>query len=139
MSTLKDIESVLNEHHIKFFKGNENTNTKNIFNLPYRLVNDESGHINIYMEFIEDLNIIRFMFIEKANNKIDINSIKSALLDINSSLDFGVLSMKNESDTIEYKIDFQLGENGFTFIQYQYFISRCIRIYEKLKKDGLIL
>lgn len=137
MSIREQAEKILLENNIKYFKGSGET--ENIFSLPYRGIKNPENHITIYMEFIEDMNIIKFMLIEKANKSMDINGIKSALLNINSMLNFGALSMRNDSDTVEYKVYYQLGENGFLFDQYQKFIICCIRTFEDLKNDDLIL
>lgn len=134
---LDEIKNIFEENRIKYFSGNESN--KNIFNLPYRGIENEKNHVNIYMDVDEFQEIIKFMFIEKANktNK-SVEEIKSNLLDINSSLNFGSLSMRSDSDTIEYKVDYQLNGESFSFQQYNKFIVRCINVYELLKKDELI-
>ena len=136
MGTQENIEKVLNENNIKFLKGNKDND--NVYNLPYKGFENKSYHINVFMEIIEEFDIVRFMLIEKANKEIDINAIKSSLLDLNSMLKFGILSMRNESDTIEYKVDYKLGDEGFEFDQYIDFVILCLKMYETLKKDNLI-
>ena len=137
MNIRKTIEKTFESKKIKYFKGNGEND--NVFNLPYRGIIVESNHINIYMEVIEELGIIKFTLIEKANMKIDINELKARLLDINSKLNFGTLSMRNESDTIEYKVDYQLCDSEFSYEQYNKFVARCITMYEELKKLELIV
>ena len=137
MNVREQAEKILSENNVNFFKGYGET--ENVFNLPYRGISNSKHHINIYMEFIEELNIIKFMLIEKANKNIDLNDLKSSLLNINSLLNFGTLSMRNDSDTVEYKVDYQLNTEDFSFEQYQKFIVCCIKTYENLKNDDLIL
>lgn len=107
-------------------------------NVPYRGIKNQKNHISIYMDIDENSKTIKFTFTEKKNNKIDISVIKSKLLDINSSLNFGNLSMRTNSDTIEYKIDYQLNQESFSFEQYNIYIIRCINVYEKLQEEELI-
>lgn len=136
MNILENVEKVFSENGIKYFKGNDSN--ENILSVPYRGIEDQKNHINIYMDVDEKLKMIKFTFAEKKNDKFEISTIKSKLLDLNSSLIIGNLSMRSESDTIEYRVDYQLNEDSFSFDKYNKFIVRCIRVYEKLKEEDLI-
>ncbi len=136
MSILSNVENVFAEKGIKYLKGNDSN--ANILNVPYRGIINESNHINIYMDIDEEQQIIKFTFECKANSNQEITDIKSKLLDLNSSLNFGNLSMRNDSDTIEYKIDYRVDEDSFSFDEYSKNIIRCISVYENLKEKDLI-
>lgn len=136
MNILKNVEKVFSENHIRYFKGNDPN--ENILSVPYRGIEDRKNHINIYMDIDEKLKMIKFTFAEKKNDNINVSTIKSKLLDLNSSLVFGNLSMRSESDTIEYRVDYQLNEDSFSFDRYNMFIVYCIKVYEKLKEEDLI-
>lgn len=136
MNILENVEKVFSENDIKYFKGNDSN--ENILSVPYRGIQDQKNHIIIYMDVDEKLKMIKFTFAEKKNDKFEISTIKSKLLDLNSSLILGNLSMRSESDTIEYRIDYQLNEDSFSFDKYNIFIVRCIKVYERLKEEDLI-
>lgn len=134
---LDDVKKTFAEHKIKYFSGN-NSN-ENILNLPYRGIENTQNHVNIYMAVDNKLNVIKFMVVEKANMPSKTEAeIKSKLLDINSTLNFGALSMRNDSDSIEYKIEYELFDEPFSFSLYNKYIVRCITVYEKLKEEDLI-
>lgn len=129
------IKNTLDEHDINYFQGN-NASEK-IFNVPYRGIKNRSDHVNIYLDVDEELKIVKFTFIEKVNKSNgDIDYTK--ILDLNYSLKLGSLSMRSDSDTIEYKLDYQLFDDVFSFEQYNKFIVYCITVYEKLKEEGII-
>lgn len=90
------------------------------------------------MDIDEEQQVIKFTFEGKANNNHEISDIKSKLLDINATLNFGNLSMRNDSDTIEYRIDYKVEEDSFSFDEYNKNIIRCINVYENLKENDLI-
>lgn len=136
MSILSDVENVFAEKKIKYLKGNDFN--ANILNVPYRGIKNKNNHINIYMDIDEEQQVIKFTFEGKSNNNHEIAEIKSKLLDINSTLNFGSLSMRNDSDTIEYRIDYKVEEDSFLFDEYNKYIVRCINVYEKLKENDLI-
>lgn len=136
MNILKSVEKTFSEKQIKYFKGN-NSNS-NILNVPYRGINNKKLHVNIYMDIDEETRIIKFTFAEKRSEKIDIQDLKSKLLNLNSLLNYGNLSMRNNSDTIEYKVEYQMNNEEFSFDSYNMFIIRCICVYEKLKEEDLI-
>lgn len=136
MSILNNVEKVFAEKGIKYLKGN-NSNI-GILNVPYRGIRNKNNHINIYMDIDEDQQIIKFTFEGKANDNYEISDIKSKLLDINATLNFGNLSMRNDSDTIEYRIDYKVEKDSFSFDEYNRNIIRCINVYEKLKENDLI-
>ena len=136
MTIFESIEKTFNEKKINYFKGNNSSD--NIFNLPYRGILKPKNHINIYMEVNEELRIITFTFLEKAKNGKDDVTIKTKLLDLNAILAYGALSMRSDSDTIEYRIDYQLNDDDFSFDQYNRYIVRCIKVYEKLQEDEII-
>lgn len=130
------IKSKFDEKGINYFQGSNKN--ENIFNVPYRGIQNRNNHINIYLDVDEELKIIKFTFIEKMNSVNEEIDIKSKLLDLNSSLNFGSLSMRSDSDTIEYKVDYQLYDDDFSFDQYNKFIVYCVTVYEKLKEEGII-
>ena len=136
MNILSNVENVFAEKGIKYLKGN-NSNS-NILNVPYRGINNKNNHINIYMDIDEEQQVIKFTFEGKANNNHEISDIKSKLLDINATLNFGNLSMRNDSDTIEYRIDYKVEKDSFSFDEYKKNIIRCINVYENLKENDLI-
>lgn len=136
MSILNNVENVFAEKGIKYLKGNDSN--ANILNVPYRGIKSKSNHINIYMDIDEEQYIIKFTFEGKTNSNHEISDIKSKLLDINSSLNFGNLSMRNDSDTIEYRIDYKVEKDSFSFDEYNKYIVRCINVYEELKENDLI-
>lgn len=137
MSILEQVESTLNEKHIKYFKGNGTSS--NIFCLPYRSIDYQRAYTTIYMEIIEDTYTIKFTLAEKANVDKDISSIKNDLLDLNSDLNFGSLSMQNGSAIIEYRVDYQLDDGAeFSYITYNVFIVRCLNVFDELRKRNLI-
>lgn len=134
MSILENVQKVFDEKKIYYFSA-KNTED-NLLYVPYRGITDKNNRIDIYLEILEDLNIIRLNFIEELINKED--SVKSILLDLNASLSFGTLSLRNNSNLVEYRVDYQLNNNPFSFEQYQQFIICCINIYEKLKAEHII-
>ena len=46
--------------------------------------------------------------------------------------------MRNDSDTIEYRIDYKVEKDSFSFDEYNKNIIRCINVYENLKENDLI-
>lgn len=135
MNLLKKVKETLDEKKINYFQGNEE-NT-NILHLPYRGIVNKHTHINIYMEILSSIDLIRFTWIAKSNSMADISELKSQLLDLNSSLNIGSLSMKNDSDSILYKADYVI-ESDFSFDTYNFYIVQCVKIYEKLRERDII-
>ena len=136
MGLIDNIQENFDKNGIQYFK---KCNLGNMMIVPYRGIEDGSMSINIYIDINIDLDKINFYFIEKRNKKNSINKIRSELLDINSSLEFGSFAMQNDSDSIEYHVDYMINnENDFSFEQYNYFVIRCIRAYELLKDKELI-
>lgn len=134
MNMLEKIQKVFDEREIYYF--NSNNTQDNLIYVPYRGIKDKDNHIDIYLEIHEELRIIRFNFIEKVIYKRD--DVKSLLLDINATLNFGSLSIRNDSDLVQYRVDYQLGDDEFSFEQYKRFIVCCINTYEKLKEESII-
>lgn len=137
MSVREQVEKTLSEKHINYFKGSGTSD--NIFSLPYRGINNEKDHVIVYMEVIEDIRTIRFTLIEKANRDKAISSVQSDLLDLSSKLNFGNLSMQSDSDTIEYRIEYQLDVGTeFSYNTYNVFIVRCLNVFDELRERDLI-
>ena len=137
MSIIKDIETAFKQNGIKYLKG---SNIKEqIFNVPYRGIANPQNHINIYIDVDEESRLVVFKLVEKLNKSMDIEDARTKLLDLNSNLNLGTLSMRSNSDTIEYKADYQLNENCvFSFDKYIVFIIKCIDVYEEMKNKDLI-
>lgn len=136
MNILNSVENMFKQKGVKYLKSN-NSNA-NILNVLYQGIKNKKNRINIYMDIDEDLQIIKFSFTEKMNNTYKISDIAPELLDINSSITFGNLSKRRDSEAIEYRIDYQINNNSFSFGDYNKNIIRCINVYEKLKEDKII-
>lgn len=136
MGLIKDIEDVFNENKVKYFKGNNDTS--NIINVIYRGIKNKENHINIYLDIDESSNCIRFIFTEKCNPSADLDMVKSQLLDLNATIPAGTLSMRNESDSIEYRADYIVAEDKFSFKTYNIFIVHCVKVYESLQEKEII-
>lgn len=136
MTILENIEKTFNENKIRYFKGVDET--KQILNVPYRGIDNETNHINIYIDIDEELEIITFTFLESANKNIDIETIRDKLLNLNSQLVSGALSMRSNSNTIEYKLSYQLKDKNFSFEQYNIYIVKCVQVYEMMQKEDII-
>lgn len=137
MSLLETIKKIFDENGINYFQGNNDN--RNIINVPYRGITDPKDRIEIYLEIDEFLKSIKFFFNEKCNKNMEITEIKSQLLDINANLQSGSLSMRNDSDSIEYRIDYPVFDDVFSFKQYNINIVNCVKVYEMLKGKELIL
>jgi hypothetical protein len=135
MSLQKNIEKIFDEHGINYFKGNKGN--ENILNVPYKGIKDPENRINIFLVIDEDAMVVKFTFSEQSNRAMAVENVKSQLLDINASLDFGFLSMKSDSNSLEYRLDY-LVRDEFLFEQYNKFIVRCIKVYETLKDRAII-
>lgn len=127
-----NVEKMLNENKIKYFKGKD----VDIYNIPYRGIKNPNNHVFIYLTIDNDLDIVIISILEKANKNRDLFEIKSQLLDLNADIQFGTLSMRNNSDSIEFVIKQQLG--SFSFEDYKTSIIQCVNIYEKLKAESII-
>lgn len=137
MSIAKKIETIFQQHDIKYLKGNNIE--EQIFNVPYRGISNPKNHINIYIGVDENTKIIMFKLIEKLNRSMDIEEARIKLLDLNSALNLGSLSMRSNSDTIEYKVDYQLNDiSSLSYDGYITFIIKCIEVYEEMKKRDII-
>ena len=136
MSLLENIEKIFNDNEINYFKGNKGN--QNIINVPYRGIINPNSRVDIYLDVDEFLKLVKFTVVEKYNRRKDISEIKSQLLDINANLQSGFLSMRSDSDTIEYRTDYTVVEEGFSFKQYNMIIVNCVKIYEMLKERELI-
>lgn len=136
MSIIEDIEKEFNKNDIKYFKGGDKLDP--VLNVPYRGIDNPKNHINIYVSTDEELKIVKFTFLERANKNIAIEIIREKILDLNSHLYFGTLSMRSDSNTIEYRIDYQLNDAIFSFKKYNIFIIRCVETYELMQKEDII-
>jgi len=136
MSILSTIEKCFEKNNIKYFQGNDSN--ENIINLPYRGINDRESKISIYLEVDEESERIIYKFIKNANKDKQRNEIQEILLDLNSSLNYGVLSMRADSNTIEYRLDQEIVDDKFSFDKYNSNIIICIKVYEELKERDLI-
>ena len=134
MSILDGVQKIFEEKDVYYFRG-RNTED-NLLYVPYQGIEDKNNHVDIYLEIFEDLKVIRFTFIEKISHRRD--EVESVLLNLNADLNFGSLSLRSETDLVEYRIDYQLGEDAFSYEQYKKFIICCISIYEKLKSEYII-
>lgn len=136
MKILDQVKKTLETKKVKYLIGNNNNS--NILCVPYRGIKNNNNHIVIYMEINEELQLISFTFFEKVTDKIALSSVKTKLLDINASLNYGNLGMKKDSNNVEFKVDYPLNNFDFTFDEYTLYIIRCINVYEILKENKLI-
>lgn len=130
------IEKMLKENGIKYFSGKNET--QNIFTFPFLGIKSEENRVLVYMELDKKNRIVIFRIAEDVNKNKDMNELKTELLDLNSRLNTGSLSMSSDSDIVEYKIDLYLGANDMDFKQFMKHIACCVHIYEKLKDDAII-
>lgn len=136
MKIIENIEKSFNENKIYYLK---ESNHSIVYKLLYCGIEKKENRIKIYMDVDLQNGVLKYLFAEKSNNKIDIATIRERLLDINSTLTLGSLSMRKESNIIEYRIDYQLNGNQFSFKKYNQNIVICIKVYERLQQEGLIL
>lgn len=136
MILIQNITDILDKNGIKYFQGNDQN--ANIINLPYSGIKNKKNHIQIYLEILSSANLLRFTIIEHSNKNIETSELKSQLLDLNSYIDMGTFAMKNDSDTIIYKIDYILDKDGFNFFIYNFYITQCIKAYEILQEKEII-
>ena len=130
------IEKMLKENGIKYFSGKNET--QNILTFPFVGIKDENNHVFVYMELDKKNKMVTFRIAEDVNKDKDINVLRTELLDLNSRLNVGSLSMSSDSDIVEYKIDLIVGEAELDYKLFLRHIIYCVHLYEKLKEDALI-
>lgn len=130
------IEKMLKENGIKYFSGKNET--QNIFSFPFKGIKNEDNHVFVYMELDKRNRTITFRIAEDINKDKNINILRAELLDLNSRLNVGSLSMSSDSDIVEYKIDLVLGEADLDYSSFLRHVIYCVHMYEKLKDDALI-
>jgi len=131
MTQLEKITKMLKENGIIYFQGN--SENENVFNLPYSGIEYPDDSVNVYMEIIEPINIIRFSIYRMLNGISDNAELKSKLLDLNSSLTVGAFALQSDSNLIEYNVDYTIGDNDLPFKLYNYYVGQCVKAFEKLK------
>lgn len=126
------------ENNINYFKSNNSD--RGILSLPYRGIKDSNEHLTIYLEVDEKSKVVIFNFMEVANKKIERSQLQQTLLELNASAVAGSLSMWSDSDTIEYRLDYEINDDDddFSFSLYNRNIVRCINMYERLKEMDLV-
>ena len=135
---MKLIEEILNS-----FKKNDviyfgNDEESGIINVIYSGLNNADNRISIILTVNEDSNIVTFIFIKKIKDDTDKMEIMSKLLDLNSCIANGVLSMKTSSNNVQYKIDYFVNDDHFSFDKYNIYILACIMLYERLQEENII-
>lgn len=126
----------LNVSDVKFFEPNDENASLII---PYYGL-DKNTSINIYCDIINNLNLIKLGFISEINKEIDINTLKSGLLDLNSKIILGSLSLEAESNKIKYSIDYVIDdENDLTKAKYNNYIYQSLSVYSQLVKLKYII
>lgn len=136
MNIFEVVKESLDQHNIMYIERNDLD--KRYLTIPYKGIKDSTNHIHLCLKIDEDLKVVTFTFTETRSEGVDIDHLKSELLDLSSSLRFGNLSMRDRSSTIRFHINYQVNQGVFSFEKYSIYTLCCINVYEKLKERGLI-
>lgn len=136
MNILNEIEKVFNENNVRYKKETDKKNK--ILKVIYRGIGNEKNRITIYIDTNNPLNLINFFFLAKINESVSIDIVREKLLDLNTKLVLGTLSMGSDSNIIEYRLDYSLNDHIFSYDVYNRNIVLCIKVYERLQKEGII-
>lgn len=125
----------LDEQAIKYFKPSDDSNQ---IIIPYKVFKTENK-LNVFCEIYDELDLIKFGFIQNKNPQVNSYELKSGLLDMNSKIMFGTLSLEENSNIIKYSIDFIVDEEtDLTLKNYRNKILMCLDVYTKLLEKEYI-
>ena len=106
INTSEVFEQYFNEKDLIFFKNKQKD--VDVYLLPYR-IKDKKIKIDINVIASKNKNLCRIGFKSKLNPSID---YREKLLDMNSKLDYGSLSVESGSDYVAFNINFKLFEDS---------------------------
>lgn len=137
MDNLREkVNDFLEENKLKYYKSNDEEDVYRIL-LPYR--HKEIKSITLFMDVYWKINMLKLGFHEEVN-KVNIDEVKTKLLDINGRLVIGTLSLEKDSDIVTYSIDWVVGEEDNILKEtYNKNIVYSLNIYENLLKDNVII
>lgn len=126
------IEEYLNQKDIIFYKREEEETT--IFLLPYR-IRSQNLRVDINLFTFPDSNLCRMGFNYKLNSKKDSGR---ELLDMNSKLANGNLSVASDSNHVSFITNFLLAEDTEIDITYTKTLYLCFTVLLELQEKDII-
>lgn len=131
-NTTSIIEDYLSEKKLVFYKRQEQD--MDIFLIPYRITNKKI-EVNINLYTFKDTNLCRMNFKYKLNSDGDFSK---ELLDMNSEIVNGNLSVETNSDFVTFNTDFVLTEDSDMGNLYTEALYKCFYILLVLKNKNII-
>lgn len=133
----------LEQKYIGFMKKNnihslKNTNQK-YFYMPYKS-DKKNIRVYIFANIIDEMNTIKFGFqgILKVDKR-NLDETREHLLDLNSRLTTGALSLKKNSNVVEYSINYTVEDDEDIDIErYNRIIVFCMNLYFDLYDRKII-
>ncbi len=104
-----------------------------LYLLPYRIMKKYRIDINLFV--FSDSPFCRMFFKCPLNTKKDCSK---RILEINSEMDSGSLSIEPNSNTITFRIDFNISSYSKIDSIYEAKLYACFLVYEKLFKENII-
>lgn len=114
-----------------FYERNEKDSI--LFLLPYRL--QKIFRVDINIVTISNSNLCRMNFKSKLNPN---NDSSKELLDMNSELIDGNLSVATDSNYVSFNINFTLTENDDVDEIYKIHLQQCFSVFYKLQDRNII-
>lgn len=136
MNEFDKIKLILKDNGINFLKADVLDKSKDIICTPYKGIKDSNNRIFIFMQYNINNKILSYYLVEQINPDLDIDKVKSKLLDMNSK-NIGIFMTKDNN--LIYEINLSLNENKFVFSNYMDNTLNCIETYEYLKEQQIIL
>lgn len=132
INTSEIFEQYFNEKDLIFFKSKKKD--IDVYLLPYR-IKDKKIKVDINVIASKNKNLCRIGFKSKLNPNID---YREKLLDMNSKLDYGSLSVESGSDYVAFNINFKFFEDSNIETLYRNNLVRSISVFIDLVEDNII-
>ncbi len=131
------VESFIKDEKIRAFSETD----KSHYIIPYRW-KSKNIKLTIYIDIYEQQHLFKISFKSKIkeSSSYGMNEIKDTLLDLNSKLLLGTISLQSNSNTLVYSIDYNIEEDKeISEKTYNKYIMYCFTLYDDLITKNIII
>ena len=84
MNEFDKIKLILKNKGIYFLKADVSDKSKDVICIPYKGIKDIHSHIFLFMQYDINNKVLSYYLVEQINPGLDIDKVKSKILDMNS-------------------------------------------------------